>query len=107
MLTKLLHGEVALLLTEVAMQTLSIISVFNQFVGNLLCLDLCSTEDDGKDTGIEIHDTLQCQVFVPGVYHVIDMIHVLGTLVAAAYHNLLVVVQVVQGNFLNFLAHRC
>ena len=33
------------------------------------------------------------------------MVHVLGTLVATAHHDLLMIVQVVQGYLLNLLAH--
>ena len=58
-LTEFLHGEVALCLTEVAMQTLGVIAVLDQFVGNLLRFNLRTTEDDGEDARIEIHDALQ------------------------------------------------
>ena len=39
------------------------------------------------------------------MHHVVDMVHMFGTLVAAAHHNLLVVVQVVLGDGLDLLAH--
>ena len=53
-----LHRQVALLLTQVTMQRLGIIAVLDEFVGNLLCLDLGATEDDGKDTRIVVYDAL-------------------------------------------------
>ena len=58
-LTEFLHGEVTLLLTQIAVQTLCIIAVTNQLISNLLRLNLRPTEDDGKDTRIEIHDAFQ------------------------------------------------
>ena len=102
---ELLHGQVALLLREVAVQGLGIIAVLDELVGYLLRLNLRAAEDNGKDTGIEVDNALQCQVFVLGIHHVIHMVDILGTLVAAAHHNLLVVVQVVEGYLLDFLAH--
>ena len=91
MVAELLHGQVALLLTEITMQRLGIIAVLDEFVGNLLCFQFCATEDDGEDTWIEIDDTLQCQVFVLSVHHIIYMVNVLSTLVTTTHHNLLVV----------------
>ena len=57
MIAELLHRKVSLLLTQVAMQRLGIIAILDEFVGNLLRLDLGATEDDGKNTRIVVYDT--------------------------------------------------
>ena len=87
------------------MQRFSVVAVLDEFVGHLLCLNLRTTEDDGEDAGIVVNDALQCQVFVFGIHHIIYMVYVLGTLVAAAHHNFLVVVQIALGNALYLLTH--
>ena len=88
------------------MQRFCIIAILDQFVSHLLRLYLCTTEDDSKDAGIIVHDTLQCQVLVFGIHHVIDMVHVFGTFITRANHNLFIVVQVSLGNTFYLLAHR-
>ena len=82
MLTELLHRQVTLLLTQVAMQRLCIIAILNQLISHLLCLHLRTTEDDSKDARIEVYDTLQCQVLILSIHHIVDMVHVLSTLIA-------------------------
>ena len=103
---KLLHRQVALRLREVAVERLRIVAIAYQLVGYLLRLALRATEDDGVDLRIEVHDTLQGQVFVLRVDHVIDMVHILRTLIATADHDLLVVVEVALGHTLHLAAHR-
>ena len=105
-LTELLHRQVALLLAQVAVQGLGVVAVLDEFIGNLLRFDLRAAEDDGEDVGIEVDNTLQRQVFIPGMHHVIDMVHVLGALVARAHDNLFVVVQIVFGDAFHLLVHR-
>ena len=105
MLAELLHGQVALLLREVAMQRLGIVPILDELVGHLLRLYLRAAEDDGEDAGIVVHQSLQCQVLVLGIHHVVDVVHMLGTLVAAAYYDFLVVMQVSLGNALDVAAH--
>ena len=105
MLTELLHGQVTLLLRQVAVQRLGIIAVAYQLVGHLLRLYLRAAEDDGEDAGIVVHESLQGQVLVLGVHHVVDVVDVLGTLIAASHHYLLVVVQVALGDALYLAAH--
>ena len=105
MLAELLHGQVALLLREVAVQRLCIVTIAYQLVGHFLCLQLCATEDDGEDARIVVHQSFQRQVFVLGVYHIVDMVYVLSPFVARTHHNLLVVVQIALGNALYLLAH--
>ena len=104
-LAELLHSEVALLLREVAVERLGVVAVLYQFVGYLLGLYLGAAEDDGEDARIVVDNAFQRQVFVLGVHHVVDMVHILGSLIAAAHHNLLVVVQVVARYGLYLLAH--
>ena len=105
MLAELLHGEVALLLAEVAMQTLGVISVVYQFVGYLLRVTLCAAENDAEYLRVVIDYTLECEVFVLGVHHVIDMVDVLGTLVAASNDDFLVFVEITLGYSLYLAAH--
>ena len=104
--TELLHRQVALLLRKVAMQRLRIITVFDEFVGNLLRLNLRATEYDGEDTGIIINDAFQRQILILGVHHIIDMVHVFGPFVTAAHHDFLIVVQIFLSHALHLLAHR-
>ena len=92
--TELLHRQIALRLRQVTVQRLRIITVTNQFVGNLLRLQLRATEDDGENLRIVIDNTFQCQVFVFGIHQIIDMVDVLGTFVARTHHNLLVFMEV-------------
>ena len=105
-LTELLHRQVTLLLGEVAMQRLRIIAILNQFVGYLLRLYLRTAENDGEDTGIEIYDTLQRQVFILGIHHIIDVIHILCTLITATNHDLFVIMQIGLRHTLHLLTHR-
>ena len=105
-LAELLHREVALLLREVAVQTLSVIPVAYQFVSHLLRLQFRTTEDDGEDARIKVNQTLQSQVFVFGIHHIIYMVHVFGSFVARTHHDFLVVVKVTLGNALYVAAHR-
>ena len=58
MVAELLHGEVTLLLTQVAVQCLCIITILNQLICNILSLQLGAAEDNCKDARIEIHHTL-------------------------------------------------
>ena len=64
MFAELLHGEVALLLAQVAVQTLGVVSVAYQQVGSFLRLNLCAAEDDGENLRVEVNDALQCKIFV-------------------------------------------
>ena len=107
MLTELLHSQVTLLLAEVTVQRFGIIAVFDQFVGYLLCLHLRPTEDDGEDARIVVYQSLQGQILILRIHHIIDMVHVFGTLVTRAHHDFLVVVQVTFGDTLYLTTHRC
>ena len=102
---ELLHGEVALLLAQFAMQGIGVVSVAYQIVRHLLCLHSGAAEDDGVDAGIEVHNALQCQVFVFGVNHIIDVVYAFGSFVSASHLDGVRAVQVVFGNAFDFLAH--
>ena len=106
MRTELLHREVALLLREVAVQRLGVVAVLDQLVGNFLCLHLCPAEDDGIDLRIEVHQPFQGKVLVAGIHHIINVVDVLRTLVAAAHDDFLVIVQVTLGHTFHVAAHR-
>ena len=105
MVTELLHRQVALLLTKVAMQRLGVIAIFYEFIGHLLCLHLGTTEDDGKDTWIVVYYAFQRQILILGVHHIIDVVHTLCALVAATYHYLLIVVQILLCHTLHLFTH--
>ena len=105
MVAELLHGEVTLLLTQVAVQRLCIITILNQLICNILSLQLGAAEDNCKDAWIEIHHALQGEILVLGIYQIVDVVYMLSTLVARTHYDFLVVVQVVEGNLLDVLAH--
>ena len=105
MVAELLHGEVTLLLTQVAMQRLSIITILDELICNILSLQLGAAEDNCKDAWIEIHHALQGEILVLGIYQIVDVVYMLSTLVARTHYDFLVVVQVVEGNLLDVLAH--
>ena len=105
MVAELLHGEVTLLLTQVAVQRLCIITILNQLICNILSLQLGAAENNRKDAWIEIHHTLQGEILVLGIYQIVDVVYMLCTLVARTHYDFLVVVQVVECNLLDVLAH--
>ena len=105
MVAELLHGEVTLLLTQVAVQRLCIITILNQLICNILSLQLGAAEDNRKDAWIEIHHALQGEILVLGIYQIVDVVYMLSTLVARTHYDFLVVVQIVEGNLLDVLAH--
>ena len=105
MVAELLHGEVTLLLTQVAVQRLCIITILNQLICNILSLQLGAAEDNRKDAWIEIHHALQGEILVLGIYQIVDVVYMLSTLVTRTHYDFLVVVQVVEGNLLDVLAH--
>ena len=105
-LAELLHGQVALVLREVAVQGLGVVSVLDELVGNLLRLQLGAAEDDGEDARMEVNDALQGEVFVLCVHEIVDVVDVFGALVARTNHDFSVVVQVGLGDALNLAAHR-
>ncbi len=105
MLAELLHGEVALLLAQVAVQALCVVSVAYQQVGNLLCFNFRAAEHDGVNLRVEVNDALQCQIFVLGVHHIIYVVHVFRTLVSRPHHYLLVLFEIAFGNAFNLTAH--
>ena len=105
MVAELLHGEVTLLLTQVAVQCLCIITILNQLICNILSLQLGAAEDNRKDAWIEIHHALQGEILVLGIYQIVDVVYMLSTLVARTHYDFLVVVQIVEGNLLDVLAH--
>ena len=88
------------------MQRFGVVTVAYQFVGHLLRLQFRTTEDDGKNAWIVVYQSLQRQILVLRIHHIIDVVHVLGPFVARAHHNFLVVVQITLGNALYLLAHR-
>ena len=88
------------------MQRLGVVAVLDQLVGYLLRLQLRAAEDDGENLGEIVHDTLQRQVLVLRMHHIIDVVHILGTLIARAHDDGLVILQVMLGHLLHLTAHR-
>ena len=77
MVAELLHGEVTLLLTQVAVQCLCIITILNQLICNIPSLQLGAAEDNCKDAWIEIHHALQSEILVLGIYQIVDVVYML------------------------------
>ena len=105
MLAEALHREVALLLREVAVESVGVVAVLYEFVGNLLRLEARAAENDGVDLGIVVDYTFQREVFVARVYHIIYMVDVLSPFVATAYDDLPCFVEVVLCYALYLAAH--
>ena len=104
-LAELLHRQIALLLAQVAVQGIGIVSVAYQVVGHLLRLHFGAAEDDGIDAGKVIDHALQGEVFVSRVYHIIYVVHILGSLVAAAHLYLPRFPEILPGDALYLTAH--
>ena len=107
MLPKLLHREVALLLTEVSVQCFGIVTIPYQLVSNLLGLHLCAAKDDGKDTWIIVDNTFQSQVFIPCIHEIVYVIDLLCTLVTTSYDDFLIIIEVTFSNLFYLPTHRC
>ena len=105
MLAEALHRQVALLLREVSVEGVGVVTVLNQFVGNLLRLHACATKNDGIDFRVVINDTFEGEVFVARAYHIIYMIDVLGAFVTTTHDNLSGIVEIILGDALNLFAH--
>ena len=105
MCAKLLHGEVALLLCQIAVQRFGVVSVAYELVGNLLCLCLCAAEDDGIDARVVVDDAFQSEVFVGRSDKVLEVVYIFSPFVAAAHHYLFGFVQVVLRYLLHLPAH--
>ena len=88
------------------MQCLSIISVLNQLIGNLLRLSLCTAEHNCINLWIEVNQSLQGKVLFACIHHIIDMVYTLSTLVTATHYNLFIVMQITLCNTLYLTTHR-
>ena len=88
------------------MQSIGIVAILYELVGNLLCLHAGAAEDDAIDVRVVVGNTLQCKIFVFGVYHIIYVVHILGTFVFVANHDFMCVGEVVLGYGSYLLAHR-
>lgn len=104
-LPELLHREVALLLREVAVERVGVVAIAYEVVGHLLRLHARAAEDDGVYLGVVVDEALEGVVAVLGAYHIIDVVDVLGALVARAYLYLALVREVAAGYALYLAAH--
>ena len=104
-LAKLLHGQVALRLCQIAVECLSAVAVADEMVGHLLGFQTGAAEDDGVDARIVVDHAFEGGILVLRLHHVVDVVHVLRSFVAAAHHDFLVVVEVTFGDALNLRPH--
>ena len=74
-------------------------------VGHLLRFETRAAEDDAVDAGIVVDNALEGGIFVLCAHGIVDVVHVLRALVAAAHHDFAVVAEVVFGDALNVGAH--
>ena len=104
-LAKFLHRIVALGLREVAVQAVGIIAVGYQLVGHILRILASATEDDAVDVGVMVSHALQSMVFVLSLDQIIDMLHILRTLIALSGDKLHRIVHEVLGDSRDLLRH--
>ena len=88
------------------MQRLGIVSVLNQLISNLLCLNFCTAEHNRINLWIEVNQSLQGKVLVACIHHIINMVYTLCTLVTATHYNLFIVMQIPLCNTLYLTTHR-
>ncbi len=100
------HHYVALLLRQVAVERFGVVAVGYQFVGNLLRIASCAAEYDGVDVGRVVGYAFKSEVFVLGVDHVVDMLHIGRSFVAVAYHELRGLMHVFAG-YAGYLVGHC
>ncbi len=101
------HHDIALLLAQVAVQSVGVVTVADKLVGDFLGVATCAAEYDSVDAGVIVGDTLQCQVFILGIDHVVYMTHILCALVAGAYHNFFRLVHEPFCDFSHLCRHCC
>ncbi len=104
--TELLHHNVALLLGEVSVQSLGIVAVLDQIVGNLLGVTACAAEHYGVYPGRIIHNSLESKILVAGIHHIIYVANIFRAFIARAHHNLLIVTHVMLG-YLQDVGRHC
>ncbi len=83
-----LHDHVTLNLREVTMEGVSIISVSDKLLGDILSLLAGAAEDDGVDVGNHIDDALESEVTIRGADEIIVVLDSVGALIGAANLNL-------------------
>lgn len=87
MVAKFLHRQVALRLRKIAVETIGVVAVGYKIVGYLLGLLLGAAEDYAVNVGIIVSHTFQREILVVRLHHVVDMLHIGGTLVFIACHK--------------------
>ena len=105
MVAEFLHRQITLLLRQVAMQAVGVISVGDEFVGNLLGLLAGAAEDDAVDVGVIVGDTLEGEIFVVSFHHIIDVLHVFRTLILVAGYKLYRLLHEALRDICNLLGH--
>ena len=59
------------------MQSIGIVAILYELVGNLLCLHTSAAEDDSVDVRVVVGNALQGKVLVLGMHHIVYVAHVL------------------------------
>ena len=105
--TEFLHHRVTHSLTQITMQGICIISIINQLLGYLFCFLTCTAEYNGINIRIHIHYTLQDQITLLGLTHIVNMLYILCSRIPFTNGYLFVIGHIGFGNLLNFLGHGC
>jgi len=103
--TKLVHHVIALLLREVAVKGIGAVTVFDEFVGDFLGFYFGTAKNDAVNAGVIVGNTLEGQVFVLGVDHVVDVLHIGRAFVFVANDDFFGVAHVFAGDAGDFGWH--
>ena len=105
MLTEFLHGQIALRLCQISVQSLCTIPIFDELISHLLRFETCAAEDNAINARVVVHNSFECGIFVLCFHEIIRMIHVFSTFIAATHHNFLVIFEITLRNALNLWSH--
>ena len=82
LLAELLHCKVALSLRQFAVEGFGIISVLNEFVGNLLRFHSGTAENNSIYLWLIINNAFQSRIFVACMNKIVFVVHFLRSLIA-------------------------
>ncbi len=106
MVAKFLHRQVSLRLRQVTVQTVGVVAVGDQLVGHFLRLLFCAAEDNAVYAGAVVDHTLQCEILVVSLDHIVYVSHVFRSLVAVAGHEFHRIFHEAAGDACNLFRHR-
>ena len=107
MVSEFFHCKIPLSLRKVSVQTICIIAIGDEFVGNLLSLLLCAAENYAVDVGTVVNHPFEREIFVMCLDHIIDMPHILRPLVAVSGNEFNSVSHVFSCYLRYFFGHCC